>query len=99
MADIFTHLNELNISVQGFGVNAITAKEKLTAFIQKLPIWINRADKRNFANFPLLEEVLVSDDEKNTIATEIKNHLQKLSESFDEYIDVLEILMYQKNGL
>lgn len=96
LADIFTHLNELNMSMQDFGVNSITAREKLTAFIRKLPIWINRVDKRNFANFPLLEEVLVSDDEKNTIAIDIKNHLEKLSESFDGYFSTGDIGISEK---
>jgi len=96
LADIFTHLNELNISMQGFGVNTITAKEKLTAFSRKLSIWINRVAKINFANFPLLEEVLVSDAERNTIATEIKAHLQKLSESFDGYFATGDIDISEK---
>jgi len=96
LADIFTHLNELNISIQGFGVNTITAKEKLTAFSRKLSIWINRVDKINYANFPLLEEVLVSDDERNNITTEIKDHLQKLSESFEGYFATGDIDISEK---
>ena len=39
LAELFTHLNELNISIQGSGVNIITASEKLAAFIHKLPVW------------------------------------------------------------
>lgn len=38
LADVLKHLNELNISIQGTGMNIITAREKLSAFTQKLPI-------------------------------------------------------------
>ncbi|GLV20116.1 hypothetical protein CBL_21336, partial [Carabus blaptoides fortunei] len=77
LADIFSQLNELNISLQGFGVNTITAREKLSAFISKLSVWIKRVGKNNFANFPLLEEI-VSEIEFNTIAREVATHLHQL---------------------
>ena len=38
LSDIFTHLNNLNISIQGKGINMITGREKISAFTSKLSI-------------------------------------------------------------
>ena len=39
LADIFNHLNELNLSLQGKEINMVKASEKLKSFIAKLPLW------------------------------------------------------------
>ena len=36
LADVFSALNELNLSLQGRGLNIVTASEKLAAFKGKL---------------------------------------------------------------
>ena len=38
LADIFDHLNEPNLSLQGKGINMVKASEKLKSFIGKLPL-------------------------------------------------------------
>ncbi|KAG6925045.1 zinc finger BED-type containing 8 [Chelydra serpentina] len=96
MADVFTHLNELNTSMQGTGMNTVMAREKLSAFIRKLPVWIKRVEKRNFTNFPLLEETVVSENEGMTITTEVTKHLQQLSDSFQGYFSTGDLDVAKK---
>ena len=78
LADIFSHLNETNLSMQGFGINIIICSEKLSSFIAKLEIWIRRVEKGKFANFPLLDSV-IAEIEKNTIIPDIVIDLRRLS--------------------
>ena len=57
LTDIFSHLNDLNTPIQGRGINMITAREKVSAFVNKLLIWRNRIECENSAKFPNLNEV------------------------------------------
>ena len=94
LADIFSHLNELNTSIQGTGMNMITAREKMSAFTNKLPIWINRIGSGNYANFPKLDEVSNAENVL-LIVTEMKEHLQVLSQSFQGYFQHGEVSVSQ----
>ena len=86
LSDIFTHLNDLNTSIQGKGINMITGREKISAFTGKLSIWKNRIDRGNYANFPKLDEVSTSMTSlPENIMVQIKEHLQVLSQSFEGY--------------
>lgn len=88
LADLFKHLNELSASMQRTGMNTVSAREKLSAFVRKFPFWLKRIEKRNFTNFPFLEEIVVSDNEAICIAAEITVHLQQLSNFFHGYFSV-----------
>ena len=86
LSDIFTHLNDLNISIQGNGIKIITGTEKIAAFTSKLSIWKNRIDCKHYANFPKLDEVSTSTTSlPEHIVIQIKEHLQVLSQSFKGY--------------
>jgi hypothetical protein len=54
LADIFSHLNDLNISLQGSEVTVLDANEKIAAFQKKLALWKGRVAKDNYAYFPTL---------------------------------------------
>ena len=96
LADIFSHLNDLNISIQGFDKNIIMASEKLSSFIGKLEIWIRRVE-------------IVVENEKNTIIPDIAIHLKQLSESFNGYFStgnipknerwILDLFLYNLNSM
>jgi hypothetical protein len=60
LSDIFSHLNDFSISLQGSEVTVLDANEKITAFQQKLALWKRRVAKDNYANFPALENVVLS---------------------------------------
>jgi hypothetical protein len=61
LADIFNHMNEINLSIQGPEVNIMDAAEKFEAFLAKVLIWKKRVETDILANFPMLEEVLYQD--------------------------------------
>uniref|UniRef100_A0A250Y343 Protein ZBED8 n=1 Tax=Castor canadensis TaxID=51338 RepID=A0A250Y343_CASCN len=88
LADLFKHVNELSASVQRTGMNTVSAREKVSAFVRKFPFWQKRVGKGNFTDFPFLEELVVSDNEGASIAGEIVLHLQELSSSFHGYFAV-----------
>ena len=64
--DIFGHLNEVNLSFQGPDVTIMDVTERLQAFQAKLPLWKRRLETDNFANFPMLEEVISQSRIDNT---------------------------------
>ena len=86
LSDIFTHSNDVNISIQGKGINMITGREKISAFTSKLSIWKNCIDCETYANFPKLDEVSTSTTSlPEHIVIQIKEQLQVLSQSFEGY--------------
>ena len=42
LVDIFSHLNEMNLSIQGFGVIVMEASKKIRGFHDKLSLWKKR---------------------------------------------------------
>ena len=92
MADIFSHLNELNTSMQGSMMNIITAKEKIPALSRKLDVWIKRVEKSNFINFPLLDDIVVSRNEGMTISMEVKIHLQEMNVSLQGHFSTRDLV-------
>lgn len=88
LADIFSHLNNLNSSIQGPNRTIIDAGEKLNSFLEKLPVWIRRVECNNFANFSCLDETLQGcqgSDLPAGIKDSILTHLTTLRSSFDNY--------------
>ena len=86
LSNVFTHLNDLNIFIQGKGINMITGREKISAFTSKLSIWKNRIDCENYANFPKLNEGFTSTTSLlEHIVIQIKEHLQVPNQSFEGY--------------
>uniref|UniRef100_UPI00358EB4CC protein FAM200C-like n=1 Tax=Myxine glutinosa TaxID=7769 RepID=UPI00358EB4CC len=86
LADIFTRMNDLSVSLQGKGINILKACEKLNAFKEELRLWHQRMERGNLSNFPSLEGMV--DDAGSitpTVREEIVAHLEMLSESFDGY--------------
>ena len=55
---IFDALNQLSRQMEGGGKNVREAAEKMSAFQRKLKLWRQRLKNSNFANFPLLDEVV-----------------------------------------
>ncbi|XP_039608829.1 protein ZBED8-like [Polypterus senegalus] len=92
LADIFSLLNDLNISIQGRNVDIVQSREKVVAFARKLPIW--RIESGNLANFPILDNILIGDGKTLPveILQEVKNHLEVLSTKFEGYFPDMDDL-------
>ena len=88
LADVFQHLNDLNLSIQGKNVNIVTACGLLRAFRQKPLMWSRRIKQKNFASFSLLYKVVPESsnlDLEENVKAEVSQHLEALRESFDGY--------------
>ena len=90
-ADIFGHLNEINLLIQGPDITIIDAMERLQAFQAKLLLWKRRLETDNFANFPTLEEVITQSRINNieTLSPSLRGNmcenLDRLHQSFKSY--------------
>ena len=88
LADIFSHLNDLCVSLQGREVNILLAIDAVNGFKAKLPLWIRRLEKKNYMNFEKLGEELeevVHGDIPSHLQRNIIAHLTELQESFASY--------------
>ncbi|XP_069063693.1 zinc finger BED domain-containing protein 5-like [Pleurodeles waltl] len=87
VADIFTHLNVLNLSMQGVGITIFNVEDKIEAMIKKLDLWARRLSQRNFDSFRNLTTFLESADDE--LAKEVLDffiqHLQDMRCSFRQY--------------
>ena len=78
-------------------MNMITAREKIAAFTNKLSIWRNCIVCRNFANFPNFNEHFNSKNLlQEGIVTDMKKHLQMLSQSIYGYFYHGEVSVLQR---
>lgn len=88
LADIFTILNQLNISMQGPKSDIFTMHNKIEAMKMKLQRWIQRIDSNIYEMFPFYSQ-LISDSkfqfEKENVNYLIKCHILKLIDKFEKY--------------
>ena len=87
LADIFSHLNELNCKLQGADSDIIGHRDKVNAFVSKLELWRGKFETgRSATAFPTLARISktaggVSDVLKN----EAVIHLNRLLDEFQRY--------------
>ena len=73
LADIFSALNDLCISLQRQGTDVISSMEKITAFKWKLTLWLKRVPKGSFDHFPKFNELRESMEVDKNVLSDIKN--------------------------
>jgi hypothetical protein len=56
LADIFSHLNSLNPSMQRKEENVLTSSDELNGFLRKLKLWKSQVEKKQLQMFPLTSE-------------------------------------------
>jgi hypothetical protein len=80
LADIFTKLNEVTLSLQGKNVNVFNAKDKILSLSRKLHFWISSIGQNNFDCFPTLNYFLEEDECEldEDIHNDIADHLRNL---------------------
>uniref|UniRef100_A0A665UE46 HAT C-terminal dimerisation domain-containing protein n=1 Tax=Echeneis naucrates TaxID=173247 RepID=A0A665UE46_ECHNA len=84
LCDIFTLLNQLNISLQGRASNMFVVADKVQAFKRKLSLWTKRAQEKRMDMFLLLSDLLENSPQVN-ISDSVSQHLSQLAEKFDDY--------------
>ena len=62
MVDIFGHINNANRAIQRPGVTIMDAAEKLNGFLLKFSLWKCRLEVGNYANFPMLKDLILKDE-------------------------------------
>lgn len=86
MADIFSLLNDLNLSLQGFCTNIFKLRNKVDAFKKKLVLWDCRVQVEDLEMFPLLQEFLIAADvDRKGVLNVISQHLKVFVLKFNHY--------------
>ena len=86
LADIFGHLNKLNLKRQGTELNVITFKNTLHGFIAKLQNWRRNVDLGNTAMFENVSDLHGSGiDPAEQLKSAISQHLHGLKEELNCY--------------
>ena len=91
LADIFGYLSKTILSIQGPDITIIDAKERLQAFQRILHLWQMRLKTFNFADFPMLEDVITPSQINNikTLSPSLRKNmfenLDRLQQSFKSY--------------
>ncbi|XP_061589540.1 SCAN domain-containing protein 3-like [Cololabis saira] len=84
LSDIFSLLNQLNISLQGRTSNIFVVPDKVQAFKRKLALWTKMTQEKRMDMFPLLS-VILEDFPHVNISDSVSQHLSQLAEKFEDY--------------
>ena len=91
LEDIFSHFNEINLSIQGFGVTVMETSKKIKGFHDKLFLWKRRLETENYSNFSMLEEMLleirigICQPLSTSLRIDMCRHVEALQNSFKSY--------------
>ncbi|CAK6977302.1 zinc finger BED domain-containing protein 5-like [Scomber scombrus] len=92
LADIFSHLNSLNLALQGSAVSVFKVQHKVEATIRKLAQWKKRVDQGNYDSFENISDFLTKEETRlpNTVTNAVKEHLEGLKTQLREYFPALD---------
>jgi hypothetical protein len=89
--DLFQKLNGLNTSLQGEKENFITISGKIKAFIEKLDLWKQQLQGKNFEFLPTVQQ----QPNKELIISQIEDTLENLKVSFAKYFPKLNVSEFE----
>lgn len=98
LTDIFKHINDLNIKLQGKGKLVCELMSDVKSFSRKLALFINDLGLGNEClHFPNLNKIISSDNETDvgqfkTFITDLESEFQKRFADFKKIENVVEIL-------
>ncbi|XP_057355968.1 zinc finger MYM-type protein 6 isoform X3 [Manis pentadactyla] len=85
LSDIFSLVNELNLSLQGTMTTLFNLYNKMDIFKEKLKMWLKRIQENNYDMFPSFSEFSNSSDLNiRSITSIIFEHLDGLSQMFND---------------
>lgn len=86
LADFFTEINSLNISLQGNETNILTLQDKIASFLRKLELYQRRVQAGDVSMFTQLSEQLVNNkQDKITFENSVVQHLTAVIDSLQQY--------------
>lgn len=91
LADVFTKLNNLNLSLKGKDSHLLHMYDKLNGYIKKIKLWERKCENGDVSCFPLFDAHLASTDvDRNRVVKMVKAHLYKLDTDFNQYFHAIE---------
>ncbi|XDV45146.1 hypothetical protein PO909_013286 [Leuciscus waleckii] len=92
LADIFSTLNELNLSLQGLSSTIFNTQDKVKALIKELLFWANWINTNSTDCFPLLSEFLQSREAvlSDCVKGIIIEHLNQLRQNLRTYFPPMD---------
>nr|XP_014719508.2 LOW QUALITY PROTEIN: zinc finger MYM-type protein 6 [Equus asinus] len=85
LSDIFSLINELNLSLQGTMTTLFNLYNKIDVFKEKLKMWLKRTQENDYDMFPSFSEFSNSSGlNMRSIASIIFKHLEGLSQMFND---------------
>ncbi|XP_029803708.1 zinc finger MYM-type protein 6 isoform X2 [Suricata suricatta] len=85
LSDIFSLINELNLSLRGTMTTLFNLYNKMDIFKEKLKMWLKRTQENDYDMFPSFSEFLNSSDfNMRGIASIIFEHLEGLCQMFND---------------
>ncbi|XP_050801384.1 zinc finger BED domain-containing protein 5-like [Gopherus flavomarginatus] len=87
IADIFAHLNNLNLSLQGKLISIFHVQDKVTAMVAKLKLWHKCLSRRELDSFPSLHDLVINltNEFDSDVLQTTKQHLESLQKDLHKY--------------
>ena len=87
LSDIFSYINDLNLSLQGTAINAFHLFNKIDGFKKKNNFWVDKVNNNNMDIFNNCFDFVNSQQDLNLSKLNIiiGQHLQSLNNSFEKY--------------
>jgi hypothetical protein len=88
LADLFTHLNVLNLKLQGPDTNIFVVEDKIEAMIEKLKLWVNRVERKSYTSLPVLQQFLTKSEDNLPVEVQdmIVEHMTDLASGLRKYV-------------
>ena len=100
LADIFTKLNDVCLSLQGKSITVFNVKNKISGFSRKLEFWVECIEKGNVSCFATLSDFQIENNIfiDEDLRTDITQHLRTLKENLQKYFPTsTENIMWVEN--
>ncbi|KAJ4932235.1 hypothetical protein JOQ06_010660 [Pogonophryne albipinna] len=86
LSDIFSKLNQLNLSLQGKDTNVLSLYDKVCGFMEKIKLWQSKCEKGDKSCFLQLNAYIATGEcDRAPIVKIVHTHLSKLKNEFNSY--------------
>lgn len=85
ISDMFLKLNEVNLQLQGANTHIPHLAEKITSFMRKLEMWLQRVKVGCVDSFENLKSFIKDNKLQNTVIPCMKAHISALQKHFHRY--------------
>lgn len=85
LSDMFLKLNEVNLQLQGTNTHLPHLADKITSFIRKLEMWLQRVKDGNVDSFENLKSFIEDNKLQNTVIPCMEAHISALQKHFQRY--------------